>query len=76
MSFYGLVIVFVFLIVAVYLGAFFVELSYEGAINLAFYRCSSAIKTMSYLSTANISGASQAYINYTLTADGMSAGAR
>jgi len=74
MSFYGLVIVFVFLIVAVYLSAFFVEMRYEGAINLAFEKCGSAIGAMSYLSGANLSGAGQAYINYTLEADGIRPG--
>ncbi len=74
MSFYGLVIIFVFLILAVYLGAFFAEMRYEGAINLAFEKCGSAMETMSYLSAANLTGASQAYVNYTFEADRMRIG--
>lgn len=76
MSFYGLVIVFIFLFVAVYLGAFFAEMNYEGTINLAFERCGSAIGTASYLSISNLTGASQAYLNYTLEAEGIGAGTR
>ena len=76
MSFYGLVILFVFLIVAAYLGAFFAELRYESSMNLAFQRCGSLIKSMSYPGTANLTGAGQAYVNYTLAADGMAMGGK
>jgi hypothetical protein len=69
MSFYGMLIVFVFFIAVIYLGAFFAEMRYENTISLAFEKCSSAIETMSYLSVANLSGADQAYVNYTLEAD-------
>jgi hypothetical protein len=72
MSFYGLVVIFVLLVVAIYLCAFSAEMRYEGLVNLAFERFSSAIGTMSYLSAANLTGAGQPYINYTLLADGMS----
>jgi hypothetical protein len=69
MSFYGLLLIFVFLIAMIYLSAFFVEMRYESAISLEFGKCALAIETTSYLSAANLSGAGQAYVNYTLEAD-------
>ncbi len=76
MSFYGLVVIFVLLFVTVYLCAFCSEMRYEGSVNLAFDRLSSAINTLSYLGVVNSAGGGQAYVNYTLTADGMAADAR
>jgi hypothetical protein len=70
MSFYGLVVVFVLLVATVYLSAFFFEMSCESAINLAFERCGLALREMTYLNSANLTGASQAYLNYTLAPDG------
>ena len=66
MSFYGLVIVFVALCVAFYIGAFVSEMACISAINLAFARGGSTILMMSYLSVARMGNMSQAYINYTI----------
>lgn len=71
MSFYGLLVVSVILLTAIYLGAFFTEMSYESSITFAFERCAASLREMTYLGAANLTGASQAYVNYTLVADGM-----
>lgn len=66
MSFYGFVIIFVALFTTFYIGTFLNWMVYEGAINVVFERCSSAIGALTYLNTANVSGSDQAYLNYTI----------
>ena len=74
MSFYGLVIIFVALFTAFYIGTFLNWMAYEGAINLAFERCSSTISLLAYLNVANITGSDQAYLNYTIAMESFASG--